>query len=200
VADLLFAEQKSQKAVIETIAGLLHTWQAEPGRISVDFGEPKLGWDEIPLAKSIDTLNVPISAGALYSPCCVNMGNPHAVFFVPDVKAIDLPVVGPKLETDPMFPKHCNIEIAQILSPDRILMRVWERGAGITEACGSGACAVLVAAIRRGLSERRASVVLDGGELVIEWRADNHVIMTGSASFSYSGELSIDFGDEALTA
>jgi diaminopimelate epimerase len=136
----------------------------------------------------------------LFAPCCVNVGNPHAVFFVPDVGTVDLSNVGPHLENDPIFPERCNIEIAQILAPDRIRMRVWERGTGITEACGTGACATLVAAVRRGLSARRATIVLDGGELVIEWRDNNHVIMIGPDSLSFSGEISRDFGDEERIA
>jgi len=117
------------------------------------------------------------------------MGNPHAVFFVADALSVDLASVGPALENDPLFPERCNIEVAHLLAPDRIRMRVWERGAGITLACGTGACATLVAAARRGLTGRSAEVVLDGGSLEIEWLPDNHVLMTGPATTSFSGTL-----------
>jgi diaminopimelate epimerase len=117
------------------------------------------------------------------------MGNPHAVFFVADVVKIPLTELGPKLETDKLFPDRCNIEIVQVLTPDRLRMRVWERGAGITEACGTGACASLVAAVRRGLSARRATVLLDGGESVVEWREDDHVILTGPTALTFHGTM-----------
>lgn len=187
VAKLLFAETGRARCVVQTVSGLLEAWAVNDDLIAVDFGAPRLQWQEIPLAESVDTLSVPINAGGLSDPCCVNMGNPHAVFFTPDVTAVPLNVVGPKLETHPIFPDRCNIEIAQIINRSRIRMRVWERGAGITEACGSGACAVLVAAVRRGLSERAAEIVLDGGTLSIEWRDDGHVVMTGPAELSFRG-------------
>jgi diaminopimelate epimerase len=196
IAGLLFAELGRATCTVETISGLLLAWKDSPDLIAVDFGLPRLEWDQIPLAREADTLHAPVTSGGLFAPCCVNMGNPHAVFFVEDVGAIALDKIGPVLENDPIFPERCNIEIAQILAPDRIRMRVWERGAGITEACGSGACATLVAAVRRGLSARRASVILDGGELVIEWRQDHHVVMIGPAALSYRGELADDFGHE----
>ncbi len=189
IARLMYEELGRKNCVIETVAGLLSTWEDKTGLIAVDFGAPRLAWNEIPLTRDVDTLHVPVANGTLSTPCCVSVGNPHAVFFVDDVAAIDLAAVGAPLELDQIFPDRCNIEIAQILAPDRIRMRVWERGTGITEACGSGACATLVAAVRRGLSARRATIVLDGGELIIEWREDNHVIMIGPASLSYSGVL-----------
>ena len=189
IAALVFRERGQKTCVLETVAGLLKTWEEAPGQIAVDFGHPNLEWDQIPLARCVDTLHAPVAAGDLLAPCCVNMGNPHAVFFVPDVSTVPLAALGPALEHDPLFPERCNIEVAQIISPDRIRMRVWERGTGITEACGSGACAVLVAAVRRALSKRRATIVLDGGELVIEWRDDNHVTMTGPVALSFAGTL-----------
>ncbi|MDR3450069.1 MAG: diaminopimelate epimerase [Alphaproteobacteria bacterium] len=193
VASLIFKELGRSKAVIETVSGLLPVWEESPGLIAVDFGAPRLEWNQIPLAREMDTALVPVTSGGLAGPCCVSVGNPHAVFFVPDAEAVALEQVGPVLEHDALFPERCNIEVAQILAPDRIRMRVWERGTGITEACGSGACATLVAAVRRGLSDRRATIILDGGELVIEWRADNHVIMMGPAALSFRGELAADF-------
>ncbi|MGB9151975.1 MAG: diaminopimelate epimerase [Alphaproteobacteria bacterium] len=194
IARLMFAELGRTKCVVQTISGLLPAWEESSGLIAVDFGEPRLAWNEIPLAREADTLHVPVASGGLFDPCCVSMGNPHAVFFVADADAVALGEVGPHLEHDPVFPERCNIEIANVIAQDRIRMRVWERGAGITEACGSGACATLVAAVRRGLTARRATIVLDGGELVVEWRDDNHVVMIGEASFSYSGTLAEGFG------
>lgn len=196
IASLLFAELGRKECVIETVAGLLRAWVDSPGLVAVDFGEPRLAWDQIPLARESDTLTAPVASGGLFAPCCVNVGNPHAVFFVENVATVDLAGVGPNLETHPMFPDRCNIEIAQIIAPDRIRMRVWERGSGITDACGSGACATLIAAVRRDLSARRATIMLDGGELVIEWRAsDNHVLMIGPASLSFGGVLPVGFGE-----
>jgi diaminopimelate epimerase len=196
IASHMFDELGKNECMIETTAGLLRTWLVSPGQIAVDFGAPRLEWNQIPLAREVDTLHAPVASGGLFAPCCVNMGNPHAVFFVPDVDVIALAEIGPHLETDPLFPERCNIEIAQILAPDRIRMRVWERGTGITEACGSGACAALVAAVRRGLTARRAVVVLDGGELDIEWRENNHVVMVGPAALSYRGAVAKDFGND----
>jgi diaminopimelate epimerase len=199
IASLMFEELERKNCVIETVAGLLKAWEDSPGLIAVDIGAPRLEWNEIPMAREVDTLHAPVASGGLFAPCCVNVGNTHAVFFVPDVEAVALSEVGPHLEHDPMFPERCNIEIAQVLAPDRIRMRVWERGTGITEACGTGSCATLVAAVRRGLSARRATIVLDGGELVIEWRDDNHVVMIGPASLGFSGAVAEDFGgDERL--
>ncbi len=156
VARLLFGELKRKECVIETLAGLLPVYEEASGLIAVDFGKPLTAWNEIPLAREVDTLHVPLSLGMLSDPCCVSMGNPHAVFFVKDTEAMPLHELGPQLEHNPLFPERCNIEAAQVFAPDKIRMRVWERGAGITEACGSGACATLVAAVRRGLSARAA--------------------------------------------
>jgi diaminopimelate epimerase len=189
VARLMFGELGRTTCTIETIAALLPAWQEKESQISVDFGPPSLAWRDIPLAYESDTLRTPVRCGDLSGPCCVNVGNPHAVFFVPDVSAVALADLGPRLEHDSLFPDRCNIEIAQILSKDRIRMRVWERGSGITDACGSAACATLVAAVRLGLSDRRATLVLDGGDLMIEWRADDHVILTGPDALSFTGLL-----------
>jgi diaminopimelate epimerase len=186
---MLMAESGLTQATIETRAGLLSAFAAGDQRIAVDMGPARLDWDQIPLARAIDTLHLPMTAGELTDPVAVGMGNPHAVFFVPDAEAIALAEVGPTLEHDPLFPERTNVEVAQILDRDRIRMRVWERGAGITLACGTGACATLVAAARRGLTERKAEVVVDGGRLSIEWREDNHVIMTGPVALAFSGTL-----------
>ncbi|HXR86328.1 MAG TPA: diaminopimelate epimerase [Stellaceae bacterium] len=189
VAALLMAQNKTDRVVLETLGGPVSAERAGDHRIAVDMGEPRLGWREIPLAKECDTLHVPLSLGPLTDPVCTSMGNPHATFFVPDLGAIDIATLGPKLEHDPLFPARANIGVAQIVSPKRIRVRVWERGDGLTLACGSGACATLVAAARRGVSERRAEIVADGGALEIEWRTDNHVVMTGAVATSFRGTI-----------
>ena len=189
VAWMLMAESGLGKVTIETRAGLLTAFAAGEKRIAVDMGPARLDWDQIPLARSMDTLHLPMAAGGLTDPVGVGMGNPHAIFFVPDAESVSLSELGPKLEHDPLFPERTNVEIAQILDPGRIRMRVWERGAGITLACGTGACATLVAAARRGLTGRKAEVIVDGGVLTIEWREDNHVIMTGPVAVAFSGTL-----------
>jgi diaminopimelate epimerase len=189
VADLVMREGGKDRIVIETVAGLLAAEATGPNRVSVDMGSPALGWPDIPLARDCDTLNVPLSMGPLVVPVCTSMGNPHATFFVADAEAIDLATLGPRLERDPLFPARANIGVAQVLSPTRLRFRVWERGAGITVACGSGACAALVGAARRGLTGRKAEVILDGGTLEIEWREDGHVFMTGPVAVSFSGTL-----------
>ena len=189
VAWMLMAESGLAQATIETRAGLLSAFAAGERRVAVDMGPARLDWDQIPLAHAMDTLHLPLASGPLSDPVGVGMGNPHAIFFVPDAEAVALTELGPALEHDPLFPERTNVEVAQILSSDRIRMRVWERGAGITLACGTGACATLVAAARRGLTGRKAEVVVDGGVLTIEWRDDNHVIMTGPVALAFSGNL-----------
>jgi diaminopimelate epimerase len=200
IAGRLMGETGARALTVETISGLLPARAAAGGKISVDMGEARTGWRDIPVAEACDTLHLPVAQGPLSDAVGVNIGNPHAVFFVPDVHgaAISLEALGPVLERDPFFPERANIEIVQVLSPGRLHMRVWERGAGITMACGSGACAALVAAARRGLTGRRAEVVLDGGPLEIEWLENGHVLMTGAWSESFRGE--IDLGDEAAPA
>jgi len=191
VAMLLFAETGRDHVRIATKAGLLDAW-VDGDRVAVDMGRPHLAWSEIPVAAETDTLNLP-PAGGLAGAVGVNMGNPHAVFFVPDAEAIDVAGQGRAVEIDPLFPERTNVEFATVLGPDRIRMRVWERGVGITQACGSGACATLVAAARRGLTGRKATLQLDGGDLTIEWRDDDHVIMTGPAALAFTGTI-----DESL--
>ena len=189
VASLLMAEKGADHVVIETAGGLLDAEKGDGGLICVDMGRARLDWRDIPLSEATDTLHLPISENGLTDGCAVNMGNPHLVFFVDDAESVALETLGPKLERHPLFPERTNVEVVQVLSPDKLRLRVWERGAGITNACGTGACAALVAAHRRGLSERRAEVVLDGGTLVVEWLADDHVLLTGPVSSSFSGEL-----------
>lgn len=189
VAGLLMAETGKDKVVLETAAGPVIAWRAEDGLIAIDMGPARTEWQEIPLREKIDTLHLPVSEGPLSDPVGVSMGNPHAVFFVSNVETIDLAKLGAKLEHHPMFPERTNVEIVQVLERGHLRMRVWERGAGITRACGTGACAVAVAAARRGVADRAVTVTLDGGDLQIWWREDGHVIMTGPIAESFSGTL-----------
>lgn len=191
VGHLLMAETGRDRVTIRTRAGLLHAWRdAATGMVTVDMGPARLAWDAIPLAEPRDTLHLDLSVGPLSDPVGVNMGNPHAVFFVDDADAVDLTALGPQVEHHPLFPERTNVEVVSVLGPDTLRMRVWERSAGITMACGTGACAVGVAAHRRGLTGRRTEIRLDGGPLVIEWReADGHVLMTGPVATVFSGAL-----------
>ncbi len=189
VAAILMDEKNSNHVIVETISGLLDSEKGPGGLYTVDMGPAKLDWRDIPVLEACDTLHLPLSVDGLSDPVGINVGNPHAVFFVDDASAIDLATIGPIIENHKFFPERTNVEVVEILSPDRIRMRVWERAAGITRACGSGACAALVAAVRRGLSNRAADVVLDGGVLRIEWLADNNILMTGPVSSSFKGEL-----------
>ncbi|HUA56729.1 MAG TPA: diaminopimelate epimerase [Candidatus Sulfotelmatobacter sp.] len=192
IARLLMDQQGRDRVVVETDAGLLDAAAAQGGLILVDMGPARLGWRDIPLAEACDTLSVPVEAGPLARPTCVSMGNPHAVFFVADAAAIPLAELGPVLEHHPMFPERANIGVAEVRTKQRLRLRVWERGAGITLACGTGACAAVVAANLRGLTGRRATVEVDGGELVIEWLRNGHVTMTGPVATSFAGELSAE--------
>ncbi len=153
------------------------------------MGPARLDWREIPVSQACDTNHLPLGLGPLQDPVGTNMGNPHATFFVDDADAIPLAELGPKLEHDRLFPERANIGVAQRVGEDRLRLRVWERGAGITLACGSGACAAVVAASRRGLVRRKADVVLEGGTLTIEWLRDDHVLMTGGIALAFKGEL-----------
>jgi len=187
IARLLMDEAGRDRVVVETVVGLLDC-RAAGARVAVDMGPARLDWREIPLARAMDTLHLDLDG----DPVGVNVGNPHAVFFVPDAEAIDVAARGPAIEHHPLFPARVNVEFASVLAPDRIRMRVWERGVGITRACGTGACATLVAAARRGLTGRKATVTLDGGDLLIEWRQDGHVVMTGPVAESFRGEVDPD--------
>ena len=190
VADLLMAESGAETATIETAAGLLAAERAADGLISVDMGVPGTDWQAVPLAREMDTLHLDLARGPLADPVGVSMGNPHAVFFVEDAEAIPLTELGEGLEHDPLFPERANIGVAALEGADRLRLRVWERGVGITLACGTGACAAAVAAHRRGLTGRRVAVRLDGGTLEIDWRDDGRVFMTGPVATSFSGTLS----------
>ena len=189
VADLVMRETGRDHIVIETAAGLLDAERASGGRVAVDMGEARLDWRDIPLSEPQDTGRLNLALGPLKEPVAVSMGNPHAVFFVSDAESIDLASLGPVLEHHALFPERANIGVAQVIDRSRIRLRVWERGTGITLACGTGACAALVAAVRRNLVDRKAIVVVDGGELEIEWLKDGHVLMTGPVAVSFTGKL-----------
>ncbi len=191
IAWLLMNEMKTNSVVMETKAGRLEAFKADNG-VRVDMGPALLEWNKIPLNQNVDTLSLSLAEGELKNPVAVSMGNPHAVFFVEDVSAVPLDILGPKIEHHPLFPERTNVEAAQVLSRRKIRMRVWERGVGITQSCGTGACAVAVAGVRRGLTDRNVAVILDGGTLDIEWReSDNHVLMTGPVAEVYQGELEL---------
>ncbi|WP_026168476.1 diaminopimelate epimerase [Kordiimonas gwangyangensis] len=187
VGRLMLDETGKEAVTIRTDAGLLGATRADTG-ISVNMGPARLAWSEIPLAEVQDTANIAFELDGLLNPVGVNMGNPHAVFFVDDAEAIDLKTLGPKIEHDVLFPERVNVSVAHV-KDGIIRQRVWERGVGITDACGTGACAGLVAAARRGLTGRKATVMLDGGPLEIEWLEDGTVQMTGAATLAYTGEI-----------
>ncbi len=181
---VLMQDAGAQSVSIETAGGLLHATDAGSMTVSVDMGAPRLDWKDIPLSRAMNTVELDFAAEAcgvrVERPGAVNMGNPHAVFFVHDVDALPIAELGREVEMDPAFPERVNAGFAQIYDANHIRLRVWERGAGLTAACGTGACAALVAAHRRGLAERRASIMADGGELFVEWRqSDDHVVLTG---------------------
>ncbi|MBV1918950.1 MAG: diaminopimelate epimerase [Sphingomonadaceae bacterium] len=181
-------------ATIETLGGIIATTPGDHG-VSVDMGTPSFGWEDIPLAYAMDTHLMPVGWEELVQPVAVNVGNPHAIFFVDDCDAIDLARLGPQIETDPIFPERVNVNVATIADRHHIRLHVWERGVGLTRACGTGACASTVAAIRRGLADSPVTVTLPGGTLVIEWREDDHIVMTGPATQSYCGSFEAsDFG------
>jgi diaminopimelate epimerase len=191
VVDLLARETGRRIQVIRTVAGNLPSEALPDGRVRVDMGRASLDWSDIPLARPMDTLHLDLAAGPVADPAALSMGNPHATFFVEDVARVPIAEIGPRLEHDALFPERANIGFAQIMAPDRIRLRVWERGAGLTLACGSGACAALVNAHRRGLTGRRAVVAVDGGELEIEWLDNGHVLMTGPVATSFVGEIDL---------
>jgi diaminopimelate epimerase len=193
IASLIAAEAGRGDVVVRTIAGDLPVAALPDGRFRADMGPARLGWRDLPLAREMDTLHLPLSRGALADPAACSMGNPHATFFVPDLDAVPIAELGPALEHDPIFPERANIGVAEILSPDHLRLVIWERGAGLTLACGSGACAALVNAARRGLTGRSARVTLPGGDLEIAWReADGHVLMTGPVASAFTGALDLD--------
>jgi len=175
-------------ARIETLGGVVTANPADDG-IAVEMGQPRFGWEQIPLAYAMDTHALPVAWEDLADPIAVNVGNPHAIFFVPNTDAVDLTRLGPEIEHDPLFPERINVNVATVTARDAIRLRVWERGVGITRACGTGACATAIGAMRRGLVDRHVTVTLPGGALAIEWRDDGEIVMTGPATESYRGDF-----------
>jgi len=193
VASLVADEGGTDRVVVRTIAGDLPVERLPGGLWRADMGPARLNWDDVPLAHATDTLHLPVSLGPVADPAACSMGNPHATFFVKDLAKLDVATLGPALENDPIFPDRANIGFAQVLSADHIRLVMWERGAGMTLACGSGACATIVNAARRGLTGRRATVSMPGGDLLIDWReADGHVLMTGPVATAFTGTLDLD--------
>jgi diaminopimelate epimerase len=188
VSDYMMQELGRDTLSLITERGTLHALRLPDGRVSVNMGQPQREWSEIPLSHAVDTLHLPLPG----DPVAVGMGNPHCVFFVEDAEDVNLPQLGPRYEHDPLFPERTNVEFASLIGPDRLRMRVWERGAGITLACGSGACATAVAAHLRGLTGRKVALDLDGGVLEIDWREDG-VWMTGPVAHVFDGWLSPDY-------
>lgn len=182
---------------VETQAGVLDTTVRDMSSITVDMGEPRFNWQDIPTAEEFrDTRAIelqigPIDNPVLHSPSVVNVGNPHAIFWVDDVEAYDLGRLGPMLENHPIFPERANISLAHVTSRSAIKLRTWERGAGLTRACGSAACAAAVSAARKKLTDRTVVVTLPGGPLTIEWTGTNHILMTGPVAFEYEGALDL---------
>jgi diaminopimelate epimerase len=196
VVQSLSAETGQKQFVFETLAGILTAQEHTDGLITVDMGIPKFGWQDIPLAEEFaDTTGIelqigPIDAPVLHTPSVANMGNPHAIFWVTDdVWSYALDRFGPLLENHPIFPERANISIANVVSPTHIVLRTWERGAGLTKACGSAACAATVSAVRTRRTDRKVTVTVPGGDLFVEWREDGHVMMTGPAELEFAGTL-----------
>jgi diaminopimelate epimerase len=196
IAWLLMGESGRASAEIETNAGLLRAFETGVAEtVAVDMGEPRFGWREIPLSRpfedtrAIDLTFGPVDAPVLSSPSAVSIGNPHAIFWVDDVDAVDLARIGPILEHHPLFPARANISLAHVTARDAITLRTWERGVGLTRACGTAACAAAVAAMRKDLTDREVTVTLPGGPLGILWRDDNHVIMTGPIEAEFEGAI-----------
>ena len=196
VAGIVAAERGEKSVSIETESGVLSALAGTDGTVTVDMGAPRFAWNEIPLSEPFhDTRGIelqigPIDAPVLHTPSVVNVGNPHALFFVEDVMAHDLAKLGPMLEHHPLFPERANISLVQVLSPDHLKVRTWERGAGLTQACGTAACAAAVAAARRELAGRKVKVTLPGGDLLIDWReSDGHILMTGPYALDFEGTL-----------
>ena len=194
VAALLVAERGSPHVSIETESGMLAATVAKDGSVTIDMGTPRFEWNEIPLSQPFaDTraVELPQFAGlGLGAASMVNVGNPHCIFFVQNIEAHDLARFGPKLEHDPLFPERANISLAQVTGPSSLRLRTWERGAGLTRACGTAACAAAVAAARSGLTGRHVTVTLPGGDLVIDWREDDdHILMTGPFALDYQGTI-----------
>ena len=191
VADLVMAETGADRISIVTDGGMLSAWRAADDQISVDMGPVFTGWQDVPLAESMDTLHVPLGVAGLPDAVCHALGNPHAVVFVEDAEGLDLARLGPQVEQSSLFPDRVNLSVLSRRDDGSFRMRVWERGVGITMACGSGACASGVAIARRGLGGDVNKIVMDGGAVTIAWQRDNgHVVMTGPVAYVASGYLS----------
>lgn len=188
VSDYVMQGLGADRVRLVTARGGLQAERLADGRVAVNMGEPQLTWPTIPLAREVDHLHLPLPG----DPVAVGMGNPHCVFFVPDAEAVDLATLGPQIEHDPLFPQRTNVEFATLLSPCRMRMRVWERGTGITLACGSGACATAVAAHLRGMIGPRVALEVDGGVLEVDWR-DDGVWLTGPVARVFDGVLTRDY-------
>jgi diaminopimelate epimerase len=186
--------EQRERFLLETQAGLLKV-KVEDAGVSVDMGRPRFGWADIPLSepfhdtRAIELQIGPIDAPVLHSPSVINVGNPHAIFWVDDVDAIDLAAIGPMLENHPLFPQRANISLARVTAPDALTLKVWERGVGLTKACGSAACAAAVSAARTGRTGRDVTVTLPGGDLRIEWTPEDRILMTGVTEFEHGGTL-----------
>jgi len=193
IARLLMDERGLSRVRLATRGGLLVCNDAGKGLVEVDMGAARLDWTQVPLAEARDTLNFDLDVEGRKLPVsAASMGNPHCVIFVPDAEKAPVTALGPRIETHPLFPARTNVEFVSLIAPDRLRMRVWERGIGVTLACGTGACAALVAAARKGITGRKGEVVLDGGTLSIEWRqSDGHVIMTGPSALVYRGQVDL---------
>lgn len=196
---LLVAEEAGRPEVtVETRAGLLRAQVESGDRVVIDMGVPRFAWNEIPLAEpfhnttGIELQMGPIDAPILHSPSVVNVGNPHAIFWVDDVDAYDLARFGPLLENHPVFPERANISLAHVTSRSGLRLKTWERGAGLTKACGTAACAAAVAAARKGLTDRQVTVELPGGKLFIDWTTDGHILMRGPAELEFEGTLAAE--------
>lgn len=188
IAALVMEEKGAKETKIETVAGVIACRETPQG-VAIDMGVPAFEWRKVPLAEARDTLHLGLKMGALQNPCALSVGNPHAVFFVEDANAIELSRLGPKIETYFLFPERVNVSVAQVLSEADIRLRVWERGTGITRACGTAAAATLAAAHKRGLTGKYVNFHMDGGKLTVEWRDNGHLILTGPAEKSFSGEF-----------
>jgi diaminopimelate epimerase len=196
VADLLFEEKQATRVTIDTKGGFLVAEKGGDRLVTVDMGAPRFDWQDIPLAEKFhDTRYIELAVGPvekplIHSPSVVNVGNPHCIFWVRDLDVVDLAKVGPMLEHHPLFPQRCNITLARVDSRDHAVIRVWERGAGLTRACGTAACAVMAAGFRLRKFDRKATITLPGGDLMIEIReSDGHIIMTGPVAYEFEGEL-----------
>jgi diaminopimelate epimerase len=196
IADILFAEKGSSTATIDTRGGFLVCEKGADGMVTVDMGAPRFGWRDIPLSEPFpDTRHIelqlgPIEAPLIHSPSVVNVGNPHCIFWVKDLDVVDLAKAGPMLEHHPLFPERANITLARVDARDHVTIKVWERGAGLTRACGTAACATIAAAARINLTERKATVTLPGGDLAMAWREnDDHILMTGPVAYEFEGTL-----------